>query len=242
MSFKVRSSVRSKGMDDLDEEFGSDVDEDDLLEQELEDQYEEEEEEEREPMPNPRKKQVRIREPEPEPDTESDEEEEIAYDIEPKKQTRKKGGIWGRPLIPPAQNEKKEKEQIKPEIKEEWKEFVEFVKKKHGNINEQQSERLKNLAQDQPESLKKFQKSKEILQRLANMKWKNRDSLTMDDYLAWYAYEKGKIKLPDGALTLLEEPIKRAQQPSSNGKPTSRRMIELASVAAVVAGSIYLML
>ena len=104
---------------------------------------------------------------------------------------------------PPPKPKPKPKQAVNPEIQA----FID--KKKHKRVS------------FQPDSLKAITENLEIVRRLANVKYRPRDQLTMDDYLTWYALDTGRIVLSPPLLSLLRpESISLGQ--GATPKPCAR--------------------
>lgn len=93
--------------------------------------------------------------------------------------------------------------------KKEWKEFLKFVGRKKN------SKEKPLVSMRYARNLKRIEDNMEIVRRIANVKYKPRDQLTMDDYLAWYAVEEGKVIIP-GPLMDLIRPEHVRISPSTN--------------------------
>lgn len=106
-----------------------------------------------------------------------------------------------------------------PELEQEWSEFVEWMYKKNGNMTPYQRTELLRAPETDPAALKKFRQQIELIKRLGNAKWKEEKELTVDDMLAWFLYEKGRLDLPKGAASLLHEPVKKRSEPIQVAEP-----------------------
>lgn len=104
--------------------------------------------------------------------------------------------------------------------KKEWREFMKFVDKK--KLQPHQPQRSKNLGE-----LKRIEENMEIVRRIANVKYKPKELLTMDDYLAWYSVEEGKVSIPGPLMDLIRPDYVRvspsASQSSVDHRPEIRR-------------------
>lgn len=164
------------------------------------------------PKPKPKRK-TKKKEPEPEPETESESEDylldhsddslgdESVFDIsdedeeEPVKKKSKKVSF--------AKPKPKAKPKAEP-TKKEWDQFLQFMDEKQPTAG------MKRVAQQNEryctKSLEHLNENLEIIRRMGNVKWKLEKDLTLDDYLAWYVVESGKVQLPPGALDLVGDP------------------------------------
>ena len=181
----------------------------DLEDEELEPEPEPEPQPKAQPQPKPKPK------PEPKPKLKVQFQEEIEEMAEPKPKSQSK-------VTKPSSSPK------------DWAEFQEFVSKKHGKLNSEQSQRLTNYIQTKhPKALEALDQNLELIRRLGNFKYKNVRDLTMDDYLAWFAVETGKVKLPPGSDVLLglkefqekADTIKVKVEPGTVQTQNSRKII-----------------
>lgn len=105
--------------------------------------------------------------------------------------------------------------------KKEWREFMKFVDRKKQS-REKPLQKVKNM-----DDLKRIEENMEIVRRIANVKYKPRDQLTMDDYLAWYSVEEGKVVVPGPLLDLIRPDYVRvspsASQSNVDHRPEIRR-------------------
>ena len=124
----------------------------------------------------------------------SDEEEE-----EPPKKSKKVTFSKPKPKPKP-----KAKSEPATPTKKEWDQFLEFMDEKKRTAS------MKGVAHQNEryctKSLEHLSENPEIIRRMGNVKWKLERDLTLDDYLAWYAVESGKVQLPPGVLDMVGDP------------------------------------
>lgn len=95
-----------------------------------------------------------------------------------------------------------EKEPATPVNEREWKTFIKFVEKRKPSLKVREDMRINK--RHYCRSLEHLEENLEIIRRIGNVRFKPVEELTLDDYLAWFAVETGKVKLPKGAIELVE--------------------------------------
>lgn len=107
------------------------------------------------------------------------------------------------PTPKPQPKPKPEPRSFDPVLERDWSSFVEFIKVKHGKLNSEQTSYMNDWKNRDPNALSEFNQKLELLRRIGNVKYKNPSQLTMDDYLAWYALETGKVTLGEPVERLI---------------------------------------
>jgi len=111
---------------------------------------------------------------------------------------------------PPVRKTKFQKD---PKKEKEWSDFKKFMKSKQPTSSVQKD--FEDFERHWRWELEQVETNLEVVRRVANVKYKPRSQLSMDDYLAWYAVESGKVKLPPGALELINPKSVRVQPKAS---------------------------
>lgn len=105
--------------------------------------------------------------------------------------------------------------------KVEWQNFMKFQKK----MQQARPPRIATKPTTDTNKLKRIEDNMEIVRRIANVKYKPQDQLTMDDYLAWYAVEEGKVDIPGPLMDLIRPDFVRVSpgaSQSNEARPPER--------------------
>lgn len=152
----------------------------------------------------PQKKKVKF-----EPEEEEEEEEDFNLDFDDEDEGIRRRGRnedddeeeEEEDIPPPPPRRKAPQPKVSNPTEKDWKNFVSFVKQK--KASRELTNELEERKEEFSESLAHLDENLEIIRRMGNIKFKPEEDLTLDDYLAWYAVDSGKVKLPKGALDLI---------------------------------------
>lgn len=131
-----------------------------------------------------------------------DDEEEPSPPPSPPPSRRKAPRKPRAPKNPRALRQKSEVSFDSDKVEEDWNDFILFLKEKKAS-----SSVARELAANQSHysrSLQHLDENLEIIKRMGNVRFKPESELTLDDYLAWYVVDSGKVVLPKGALDLVD--------------------------------------